>query len=194
MRRTWCYATAMLSPIPSHLLCRTPGAPPVMRYLRVRGDHPHRCVTSGEALNLVDPEVGIMADWHDFCWRTTAEPAPYAAHSGDQRHQLTSEALGEARAYDGRPSLKRVGHPAASRPGPVWCAHHDRAIVEMAWARWSCGLFSGPFPLAPSVIHDWLWTAQQLDSIRELAQAVESRIPAAGRHGWHRWWAEQLDP
>ena len=73
VRCAWCYATAMPSPIPSHLLCRTPGAPPVMCNLRVRGDHPRRCVTSGEALNLVDPATAVdkqearhVIEAHDF--------------------------------------------------------------------------------------------------------------------------------
>ena len=173
-------------------LSMAPGGSPIMRPLQVRGHTPRDSITSGEALNLVDPEIGHAADWHDFCWRTDANPPPFAAHSTDKAFRLVASVLQGDRVFDCRDSLRSLMHPAAQRSTPVWCARHDRAILEMAWERWETGDFSARWPLAPSVVDDWIWTPAQMDSLKELAERVEPHIPEGGRRGWRIWWSEQL--
>ena len=62
----------------------------------------------------------------------------------------------------------------------------------MAWERWETGDFSARWPLAPSVVDDWIWTPAQMDSLKELAERIEPHIPEGGRRGWRIWWSEQL--
>ena len=62
----------------------------------------------------------------------------------------------------------------------------------MAWESWEGGDFSGRWPLAPSVVDDWIWTPAQMDSLKALAERIEPHIPERGRSGWRIWWSEQL--
>ena len=164
----------------------------IARPIKVRAHDRHDCITDGDALNLVDPEVGWPADWHDFCWRSTDTPPRFAAHSTDERYRAVSSVLGADRTFDCRDALRRLALPDSTRPTPVWCAHHDRAILEAAWSRWHAGRYTAPWPLAPSVVDDWIWTPGQMDSLKELAERVEPHLPQPAQPGWRRWWREQL--
>ena len=98
-----------------------PGGSPIMRPLQVRGHTPRDCITSGEALNLVDPEIGHAADWHDFCWRTDANPPPFAAHS--HRQSVSPRCVGTPR----RPRL-RLPRFAAVVDAPGGAALNARTV------------------------------------------------------------------
>lgn len=164
----------------------------VLHPVRVRGHERHDCVTAGDALNLVDPEVGHVADWHDFCWRTPDDPPGYAAHSTDPEYRVVANVLGGRRTFDCRASLGALRLPAAERATPVWCAHHDRAILEAAWASWQASSFAAPWPLCPTVVDDWLWTPRQMQSLKRLAAEVEPSLPIEAQTGWRKWHDEQL--
>ena len=135
----------------------------IARPIKVRAHDRHDCITDGDALNLVDPEVGWPADWHDFCWRSTDVPPRFAAHSTDERYRAVSSVLGADRTFDCRDALRRLALP-------------DTA----------------PWPLAPSVVDDWIWTPGQMDSLKELAERVEPHLAQPAQAGWRRWWREQL--
>ena len=171
-------------------MCLTTGK--IARPIRVHAHERQDCITDRDALNLVDPEVGWPADWHDFCWRSTDTPPRFAAHSTDETYRVVSSVLGGDRTFDCRSSLRRLALPESMRPTPAWCAHHDRAILEAAWSTWQAGQYSAPWPLAPSVVDDWIWTPAQMDSLKELAERVEPHLPQEARAGWRKWRLEQL--
>ena len=195
-------AAAPLTPLtsPSGAFLRRPskydlcaGTGRIVRPIVVDAHERFDCVTGGDALNLVDPEIGHPADWHDFCWRCTDNPPRRAAHAGDVQYRVVAKVLGGDRTFDGREALRNVYNPAALRSKPVWCAHHDRAIVERAWLTWAAGAYASPWPLAPSVVDDWIWTPEQMASLKALAERVEPHLPAAARSGWRKWYREQLE-
>ena len=100
--------------------------------------------------------------------------------------------LGGFRTFDCREALRQLALPESTRPTPIWCAHHDRAILELAWATWHAGHYTAPWPLAPSVVDDWIWVPAQMDSLKELAERVEPHLPQPAQAGWRKWWREQL--
>ena len=154
--------------------------------IQVDAGAPSACVTAGDALNLVDPETGWPADWHDFCWRSTHFPPRRAQQCSDPEFCSAAALLGADRTFDARPSLQLLRHPAGERAAPVWCAHHDRAIVELAWWLWNAN-YDAHWPIAPWTVADWLWTDAQMQSLKALAQKVEAGLPPAGVPGWRKW-------
>ena len=99
--------------------------------------------------------------------------------------------LGRSGLRDARPGLARLNHPAARRPDRIWAATHERAVIEMAWARLdgyiSRGLPVGlppvlgddlarllPFPDQWVRLHWWAWRLRPV-------------LTAAERSGWDAW-------
>ena len=129
-------------PRPSHdvlphdmpYLCAETGDINIPRIIRASSKQDY--VTGWAALNLIDPEWPSGGDWHRSGWRGPYDPArPWvnsATMSADRDRFSTAQMLGDMRLYDGRESLAALPHPAARRNAPVWCAHHDRAIADMA--------------------------------------------------------------
>ena len=149
-------------------------------------------ITGFLALNI--PGVSRMSgDWHQHSAWFWPEP-----HRVDALH-LTDEAvyarlldrLGRSGLRDARPGLARLNHPAARRPDRIWAATHERAVIEMAWARLdgyiSRGLPVGlppvlgddlarllPFPDQWVRLHWWAWRLRPV-------------LTAAERSGWDAW-------
>ena len=152
-------------------------------------------LTGWSALNLSDPEWPSGGDWHHSGWWGSHDAErPWvncAAMSADRGRFSTTGLLGDVRLYDVRGSLALERHPAARRDTPVWCAHHDRAIADLAWDFVMGAFHSGYLKClhAPTVA-EWLWDAAQLDGLKALLERLTPHVPAAARPGWDLWRGE----
>ena len=91
-------------------------------------------ITGFAALNI--PHAWRLGgDWHDAWFDVKpTRVAPY--HITDERRfGRLLDRLGNRGLRDARPGLALLGHPAADWPEKVWAATHERAVIEMAWAR-----------------------------------------------------------
>ena len=86
------------------------------------------------ALNIPNPrrEGG---DWHEAWF--DIEPRQVAPEhvTDEKRFGRLLDRLGSSGLRDARAGLALLGHPAESAPARIWAATHERAVVEMAWAR-----------------------------------------------------------
>ena len=169
-------------------LSRPPSLAPPPRIHPIRVDAKRRDagVAAEDALNLADPETILSGDWHDFCWRDAAFPPRQALCADAPEFGVLPNVLKTDRTFDARPSLRMLGHPAGLRRTPVWCSHHDRAVVEVAFRNWTTGLWTR-WPVAPWVIADWLGTEDQVRSLCALAERLEVQLPNALVEGWRSW-------
>ena len=101
-------------------------------------------------------------DWHHAGWWGPYDAErPWvncAAMSADRGRFSTVHILGDERLYDARERLSMERHPAARRNAPVWCAHHDRAIADLAW-HFVMSAFRGGYLkcLHAPTVAEWLW-------------------------------------
>lgn len=152
-------------------------------------------LTGWAALNLTDPEWPSSGDWHRSGWWGPHEAArPWvncATMSADRGRFSTVQILGDVRLHDARESLAALPHPAARRDAPVWCAHHDRAIADLAWDFVMSAYRTGYLKClhAPTVA-EWLWGEPQLDSLKAMLEKLTNHVPAASKRGWNQWRSE----
>ena len=152
-------------------------------------------LTGWSSLNLSDPEWPSGGDWHHAGWwgpYDTERPwVNCAAMSADRGRFSTVHILGDERLYDARERLSMERHPAARRNAPVWCAHHDRAIADLAW-HFVMSAFRGGYLkcLHAPTVAEWLWDESQLDSLQALLERLTPHVPAASMHGWDLWRSE----
>ncbi len=97
---------------------------------------PRRHITGSLALNL--PYVRRMSgDWHEGIWwdvKPTTLSTPYEL-TDEATYGRLLDCLGNSGLRDARPGLAELRHPGAKWPEKAWAADHDRAAIEMAWAR-----------------------------------------------------------
>ena len=152
-------------------------------------------LTGWSSLNLSDPEWPSGGDWHHAGWWGEFDAkrswVNCAAMSADRGRFSTTFILGDERLYDARAGLSALPHPAARRPAPVWCAHHDRAIADAAWDFVMSAFHTGYLKClhAPTVA-EWLWDESQMDSLKALLERLTPHVPAASRRGWDLWRGE----
>ena len=191
----------VLRPRPSHdvpphdmpYICAKTGNINIPRIIRTSSKQDY--VTGWAALNLIDPEWPSGGDWHRSGWRVPYDPArPWvncATMSADRDRFSTVQMLGDMRLYDARESLAALPHPASRRDVPVWCAHHDRAIADLAWDFVSGAYRTGYLKClyAPTVA-EWLWDEVQMDSLKAMLDELTSHVPTASKRGWNQWRSE----
>lgn len=152
-------------------------------------------LTGWSSLNLSDPEWPSSGDWHHAgWWGTYDEERPWvncAAMSADRGRFSTVPILNDERLYDAREGLAAERHPAARRSTPVWCAHHDRGIADMAWHYLLAAFHTGYLKClhAPTVA-EWLWDESQLENLKALLERLAPHVPSAARRGWDLWRGE----
>ena len=91
-------------------------------------------LTGFAALNI--PHAWRLGgDWHEAWF--AVEPTRVSPHhlTDERRFGRLLDRLGQSGLRDARPGLARIGHPAGNWPEKVWAATHERAVIEMAWAR-----------------------------------------------------------
>ena len=168
---------------------------PGWMWVRIAANSRHNYVTSGYALNLSNPHLGVgPADWHQSCWTTPlqgthprARDSIAAVHNPTRQHSYYAEtwtALADRGIFDARHALRELGHPAGMRSQPVWAAEHPRAIVDRAWHALRCGM-DVALHVTPYTVARWLWTDAQFVELDALAGAVEQRL--GGADGWREW-------
>lgn len=161
----------------------------------IRASSKQDYVTGWAALNLADPEWPSGGDWHRSGWWGPYEVArPWAncaTMSADRGRFSTVGILGDMRLYDARESMAALPHPAAKRGAPVWAAHHDRAIADLAWDFANAAYRTGYLRClyAPTVA-EWLWDERQLDNLKAMLEELTSHLPAASKRGWNQWRSE----
>ena len=186
-------ATQDVPPQGMPYVCSKTGETNVPKMIRTSSKQDY--LTGWAALNLTDPEWPSSGDWHRSGWRGPYDAArPWvncATMSADQGRFATVRILGDMRLYDARESLAALPHPAARRDAPVWCAHHDRAIADLAW-----DFVNGPYQTgylkclyAPTVA-EWLWDEPQLDNLKAMLEELTNHVPPASRRGWNQWRSE----
>ena len=152
-------------------------------------------ITGNAALNLVDPSCPPSGDWHALGWWGAYDAKrPWvnnAFMSADQGWHSTAAILGDARLFDCRESLAARPHPASKRSTPVWCAHHDRAIADIAW-----DFLNACYPLgyiqshhAPCIA-EWLWEDFQLAHLQAHLERLTPHVPKPALPGWNLWRSE----
>lgn len=161
-------------------------SPPRIHPIEVEAHRREAGVAAEDALNLADPETVLSGDWHDFCWRSGTYPPGHALCADAPEFGALPSILKGERTFDARPSLLQIKHPAGRRRTPVWCAHHDRAVAEVAFRNWSLDPWRR-WPLAPWVAANWLGTEEQMCSLRDMAERLEPHLPAGLVPGWRKW-------
>lgn len=156
---------------------------------------PNRYITGTDALNLMDETVGIVAGWHEYhCfWSTKAHEPIETAGAG---WTVPKRTLGGEGVRDARASLRRLGHPGGDLQYPIWAALHARAIVDLAFHRCKTRRTVPTrrwWPIEPWTVADWVWTAEQMERVKELAAKALDEVPEQHRAGWERWMKE-LEP
>ncbi len=91
-------------------------------------------ITGFAALNI--PHAWrLSGDWHE-AWFDVKPTRVSPYHITDERcFGRLLDRLGRGGLRDARPGLALLGHPAQNWPEKVWAATHERAVIEMAWAR-----------------------------------------------------------
>lgn len=182
--------------IPPHdmpYVCAQTGGINIPRLIRTSSEQDY--VTGWASLNLIDPEWPSGGDWHRSGWRGSYDATrPWvnrATMSADRGRFSTVRVLGDMRLYDARKSLAALPHPAARRDTPVWCAHHDRAIADLAWDFVMSAYRTGYLKClyAPTVA-EWLWDETQLDSLKAMLEELTNYVPAVSKRGWDQWRSE----
>ena len=91
-------------------------------------------ITGVAALNI--PHAWRLGgDWHEAWF--DVKPTRVSPHhlTDERRFGRLLDRLGHGGLRDARPGLALLGHPAGNWPEKVWAATHERAVIEMAWAR-----------------------------------------------------------
>ncbi len=154
-------------------------------------------LTAMSALNLRDPDCWASGDWHRSCWQVpntgVPERAHYAALSGDKDRYAPVDILEDLRLCDIREPLRGINHPAGFRSAPVWGAHHERAIADLAW-HYMCVTPGGfPMSLGPVTVAKFLWTDTQFDTLHKLLAILADHLQDEHKTLWMAWKA-QLTP
>ena len=91
-------------------------------------------ITGFAALNI--PHAWRLGgDWHE-AWFDVKPTRVSDHHITDERcFGRLLDQLGRRGLRDARPGLALLDHPARDWPEKVWAATHERAVIEMAWAR-----------------------------------------------------------
>ncbi len=91
-------------------------------------------ITGFAALNI--PHAWrLSGDWHE-AWFDIKPTRVSPCHIiNERRFGRLLDRLGRGGLRDSRPGLALLGHPARNWPEKVWAATHERAVIEMAWAR-----------------------------------------------------------
>ena len=131
--------------------------------------------------------MGSREQWVKPClWRPDAS-ALWGLKKGDQPEQaivdiqVPMQALGLEGVEDACAALMRVGHPGGTNERPLWKATHTRAIDDMAFHHWKrhgpvpkCVAFYGP--VSRWTVADWMWTEEQMKTLKEYTERVETEI------------------
>ena len=91
-------------------------------------------ITGFAALNI--PHASRLGgDWHEAWF--DVKPTRVSPHhiTNERCFKRLLDRLGQGGLRDARPGLALLGHPARDWPEKVWAATHERAVMEMAWAR-----------------------------------------------------------
>ena len=91
-------------------------------------------VTGFAALNIPHARR-LGGDWHDAWFDVKSTRVSPHHVTDEQRFGRLLDRSAAAACATLRPGLALLGHPAAASPEKVWAATHERAVVEMAWAR-----------------------------------------------------------
>ena len=97
-------------------------------------DHGARAHHGFAALNI--PHASRLGgDWHEAWF--DIKPTRVSPHhiTNERCFKRLLDRLGQGGLRDARPGLALLGHPAGDWPEKVWAATHERAVMEMAWAR-----------------------------------------------------------
>ena len=162
-------------------------------------------ITRGSSLNLASEPLGPGGDWHSAGWwvpcQHEGERIHFAKMSTDERWwdatKEIQDVLGTEQLADAREALDFLGHPAARRDQPVWCATHVRAVLEKAWGwmRDSERELAGTTLqcVEPTAVARWLATREQWVKLHELATRIGQEIaPRWGlQKSWQDWQVRQ---
>ena len=154
-----------------------------------------RYITGYQALNLWDRRSGPnggTADWHEPAALWTLRPGERGDHA-NVNIVVPNRSLGEDGVEDARETLRGPKHPGAASPVPIWKATHARAVVDIAFHRCRRGertlressLFG---PIAPWTVADWMWTENQMETVRDYAARATAEVASADQAWWRAWW------
>ena len=149
-----------------------------------------RYITGSAALNLADPgsgEQGGFADWHGLASWKMSRPSVMVEHIGDGKYRTPWGAIGEAGIREGNREIRGIGHPEGSRKEPIWVASHTRAILDIAFTRWSGKRLHRTVPIAGTMVSDWLWSEKQMQELKEWIEKAGELLPSDRRTAWNRW-------
>ena len=150
-------------------------------------------ITGYQALNLWDRQSGPnggTADWHEPAALWTLRPSERGDHT-NVNIVVPNRSLGEDGVEDAHKALRGPKHPGAGSPVPIWKATHARAVVDIAFHRCRRGerilressLFG---PIAPWTVADWMWTENQMETVRSYAQRAEAEVAETDGNGGAR--------
>ena len=91
-------------------------------------------ITGSAALNI--PYAWRLGgDWHQSWFDVKPNRVSPDQITDEGRFGRLLDRLGRGGLRDARPGLALLNHPAPDWPRKVWAATHERAVIEMAWAR-----------------------------------------------------------
>lgn len=91
-------------------------------------------ITGAAALN-VPHAWRLGGDWHQSWFGIRPTRIPPEQITDEARFGRLLDRLGGGGLHDARPGLALLNHPGRHWPEKVWTATHERAVVEVAWAR-----------------------------------------------------------
>ena len=148
-------------------------------------------ITGYQALNLWDRHSGPhggTADWHEPAALWTLRPGEQGDHA-NVNIVVPYRSLGDDGVEDARETLRGPGHPGAKNPVPIWKATHTRAVIDIAFHRYQRGertlRESSRFgPIAPWTVADWMWTEDQIETVRDYAARAAAEVASADQAWW----------
>ncbi|MCY4660200.1 MAG: hypothetical protein OXF93_10375 [Acidobacteria bacterium] len=132
-------------------------------------------ITGFAALNIPHA-LRLGGDWHE-AW-LDVKPTQVSPHqiTDERRFGRLLDRLGNSGLRDARRGLALLGHPAATWPEKVWAATHERAVIEMAWARLE-GIIAEDLPMGLPPVDRY---------------SFERILPYPDQWVRVRWWAWRL--
>ena len=147
-------------------------------------------ITGSAALNLPDPASGAnggFADWHGLASWKMPEEGIFVEHVGGTKYRTPWAAIGEEGIREGNEAISGIGHPGGSREEIIWVASHTRAILDIAYTRWSRKELHRSVPIAGTMVSDWLWSEEQMRELKDWIQKTGQVLPTGRRVSWNAW-------
>lgn len=151
-------------------------------------------VSGGAALNIGDPgsgQNGGAADWHGTESWITERLGEVVEHVGGRSGMRSPwDVIGREGIREGSEEVRKIGYPVPEGR-KVSVATHTRAILDIAYTRWTRTKTRRPVPIGRAMVSDWIWSPAQMQELKAWIAATAKAVPADRRGTWV-WWGKSL--